>query len=121
MADAIRLSENPKTALLTLNGRICAQNDDSLSEALEKLGKLAGDIKAIDLTSVEFIDSYALGQILFFCSSIRDEGKKVVVINASPNDSSYVYKLIEVAELSQVVEIVSDISAIGTGTNGNGS
>ena len=121
MADTIRLSETPKAAFLTLNGRICAQNDDSLSAALEKLKKLPGDVKAIDLTSVEFIDSYALGQILFFCSSVRDEGKKAVIVNSSPNDSSYVYKLIEVAELSQVVEIVSDIAAIDTGTSSIGS
>ena len=118
MADTIRLSETPKAVLITLNGRISAQNDDSLSKALEKLKELPGDVKAIDLTSVDFIDSYALGQILFFCSTIRNEGKKAVIVNTSSNDTSYVYKLIEVAELSQVVEIVSDITAIdGTSSN----
>lgn len=121
MADAIQLSETPKAAVLTLNGNVCAQSDNSLGTALEKLGDLTGTVKAIDITSVAFIDSYALGQILFFCSSLRRNGQKAIIINSSSDESSYVNKLIEVAELSQVVEVVSDINAIGSGDNSNGS
>lgn len=121
MADAIQLSETPKAALLTLTGKVCAQSDDSLCKALEKLGNYTGTVKAIDITSVEFIDSYALGQILFFCSSVRKNGKRAVIINSSSDNSSYVNKLIEVAELSRIVEVVSDLTAIGPGDNGSGS
>ena len=121
MTDAIQLSETPKAALLSLCGRVCAQGDDSLGAALKKLGASAGDVKAIDITSIEFIDSYALGQILFFCSTIHDNGKKAIIINASSDESSYVNKLIEIAELSRVVDIVSDMNSIGAGNTGNGS
>jgi len=121
MADAIQLSETPKAALLSLSGKVCAQGDDSLGAALKKLEGFTGNVKAIDITSVEFIDSYALGQILFFCSKIRDRGEKAIIVNASPDESSYVNTLVKVAELNQVVEFVSDIDSIGAGSNGDGS
>jgi anti-anti-sigma factor len=112
MSDSIQLSQTGTADVLNLTGRICAQGDGGLGTALEDLERKPRMVKAIDLTGIEFIDSYALGQILYFCSKNRDKGMRTVLVNASGDEENYIHKLIEVAELGQVVDVVTDVNAV---------
>lgn len=121
MSDAIQLSQTGTVDVLNLKGRVCAQGDDRLSTTLEELERMSGVVKAIDLTGIEFIDSYALGQILYFCSKNREKGMRTVFVNASAEEENYVHKLIEVADLRQVVEIVADLNTVITDDQESGN
>jgi len=112
MQFSIRLIAKNQAALLTMSGRVIAEGNQLLREHLEALKESDAPVKAVDLTDVEFIDSYALGQIIFYCKKAGGD-HPVLIVNKKKDGKSYIERLIECAQLNQVFSIVDDIDVIG--------
>ena len=112
MSLSVTLSEVNGVSVLTLSGRVIAQGSLELRGQLEQLVTKEGELKAIDITDVDFIDSHALGLILYYCANGSNKKYRVFIINTSQTGESYIDKLIKLTDLHQTVTIVNDCFAI---------
>jgi len=78
-------------------------------------------VKAIDLTDVEYIDSYALGQIIFFCNNSEGNRSIVHVLNRHHEKLSYIDGLIKVSNLKTVFSIVDSLDGFIAAAPENGA
>lgn len=108
-------------AVLTLTGRVVARDNVALRKHIEQL--MGGDapLKAIDLTDIAYIDSYALGQIIYYCNSARGRHTTVYIVNKKGNGNSYIDKLIDVSDLKQVFSIVDSLDRIAPAAPASGA
>ncbi|MBN1758758.1 MAG: STAS domain-containing protein [Chitinispirillaceae bacterium] len=110
---AIVLRDDQTMTILLLDGHIVAEDSSSLREKIESLLKSPIAVKVIDVTEVEFIDSFALGQIVYYCNNAGGANGPVYVLNRSTGGESYIDRLIEISELHQVFTIIASTDAIG--------
>jgi anti-anti-sigma factor len=120
MPQSIHYTQENATAVITLSGRVVAEDNATLMEHLEKLIKSDAAIKAIDLTEVDYIDSYALGQVIYYCNSMAGSRATVFVVNRKGREKSFIDRLIDVSDLRQIFTIVESLEAIGPSTEGRG-
>ena len=109
MSAIICVKNEDSFTVLELAGRLVGRGNRDLSDGLEKLDNDANTFKAIDLTGVEFFDSYALGQILFHCNSMKSKSTKVCLVNRNRDDQKYINRLIKISELHQIVPVVPSL------------
>ena len=95
MPQSIRYAQENATAVITLSGRVVAEDNASLMEHLEKMIKSDAAIKAIDLTEIEYIDSYALGQIIYYCNSMTGPRSNVYMVNRKGCSTPFIDRLID--------------------------
>jgi anti-sigma B factor antagonist len=114
----IRTSETLTT--LALEGRIVAEESSDLRTKIETLLRSPAPVKVIDLTDIAFIDSFALGQLVYYCNNSGGGNGPVYVLNCSSDTESYIDKLIEISELRQVFTIVKSLDEIGKASDGHG-
>lgn len=118
MPQSIRYAQENATAVITLSGRVVAEDNASLMEHLEKMIKSDAAIKAIDLTEIEYIDSYALGQIIYYCNSMTGPRSNVYMVNRKGCSTPFIDRLIDVSDFKQVFTIVESLEAIGPSAEG---
>jgi anti-anti-sigma factor len=112
MPQSMRISRENSTLLLTLSGRVIAKDTVTLREDIEELMKSDMPVKAIDLTDVEYIDSYALGQIIYYCNNNAAESRGTVyIMNRKHGKKSYIDKLIDVSDMRRIFTIVDTLDA----------
>ena len=112
MPALILLTCEDSTVLLTLSGSVNEHDDISLRTNLEELGKSTAPIRAIDVTDIEYIDSHALGLIIYQCTHSADTSGKIYLVNRKADESAFVNRLINVANLEQVFAIVGSLDEI---------
>jgi anti-sigma B factor antagonist len=89
--------------LLTLDGELDLSTSPELSEALLALGTDHPRI-AIDLRSVTFMDSTALGVIVAAMKRARERGGELALVGPSGSPR----KVLSITALDQIVPIVDD-------------
>ncbi|NLG18233.1 MAG: STAS domain-containing protein [Fibrobacter sp.] len=117
MPPTIQFNDGPSTAVLVLSGRIVAEDDCLLRERIEQTLRSPAPIKAIDCTDVEFLDSYALGQIIYCCTNPQGKRGGIYFVNRSNGGSSYIDRLVEIADLRQIFTIVDSIETLAADDN----
>ena len=115
MAPTIRFDNEKSAAVLVLSGKVIAEDNGVLREHIEKTLKSPAPVKAIDLTDVEFLDSYALGQIIYYCTNPDGRRGKIFIINRRIGGGSYIERLIDISELRQIFTIVESTEAAISG------
>ena len=106
----VQTTELSDGKLLTLSGKVIGADDTSFRERLERICTGNNGFTAVDVTDVEFIDSHALGILLYCCGM----NENVFIVNKSTSGSSYIDKLIEVTDLHLAVSVVGTIDEIKT-------
>jgi anti-anti-sigma factor len=115
MAPTIRFDNGPAAAVLVLSGRIVAEDNGVLREQIEQTLRSPAPVKAIDCTDVEFLDSYALGQIIYYCTNPEGKRGRIYFVNRRNGGSSYIERLIEISDLRQIFTIVDSIENVAAG------
>ena len=109
----IAIESSATLTKLTLDGPVEAEESSDLREKIETLMRSSSAVKVIDMTGVEFIDSFALGQIVYYCNNAGGGNGPVYVLNRKTGRETYMDRLIEISELRQVFTIVDSLEAIG--------
>lgn len=115
MPPTIRFENNESAAVLVLSGRVIAEDNGMLRDHIEQALKSAAPVKAIDLTDVEMLDSYALGQIIFYCTNPEGRRGRIFIINRRGGGGSYIDRLIEISDLRQIFTVVDSTEAAISG------
>ena len=115
MPPTIRFENGSSAAVLKLAGNVVAEDNGLLRDHIEQTLKSVAPVKAIDLTDVESLDSYALGQIIYYCTNPDGRRGRIFIINRRIGGGSYIERLIEVSDLRQIFTIVDSIEAAISG------
>jgi anti-anti-sigma factor len=104
--DMIVISEETNP-IVQLTGKIVDADVKKLQQKLDTIyrNKQLARI-VVDVTAVDFIDSHGLGVIVYFHTLMQKEKRKLVILNANPDQESYLNRLFEVTNLDKVLNIV---------------
>ena len=116
----IAIESSASLTILLLDGHIIAEESTVLREKIESLMRSDSAHKVIDLTDVEFIDSFALGQIVYYCNNAGGGDGPVYMLNRNTSRETYIDRLIEISELRQVFTIIDSIDTINQSHDGHG-
>ena len=114
MAFTIQMQKENANSVLVLAGRLVGRGNKELEDALKTLDIDTMPRRAVDLTGVEFFDSYALGQVLFYCNSMKKKGVKICLVNKNRNEQLYINRLIKISELNQIIPVVNNLEETST-------
>jgi anti-anti-sigma factor len=118
---SMQIAMDHHAAILIIKGRIVESSNRTLRSHVKKLMNSNAHVKAIDLTDVDYIDSYALGQIIFFCNSSEGGRGIVHILNRRHDEPSYIDRLIKVSNLKTVFSIVDSLDGFMPETPANGA
>jgi anti-anti-sigma factor len=93
---------------LAISGRVIGSDSEKFKKKLEDFCGKGHPTVLIDLTETEFIDSFGLGILVGNHKLLSEEGRRLVLLNANPNPTSYVRRLFEMTHLTRVFTIVAD-------------
>ena len=93
-------------AMVRLSGEIDIASRDEVLAKLQAAAKQS-DIVDVDLSTVTYADSTALGLLIGLRNQLRERGGKVRLISPTPR----VRKLLELAGLDRAFDIITDGTA----------
>ncbi|MCL2218455.1 MAG: STAS domain-containing protein [Chitinispirillia bacterium] len=111
MALEITVKAEGTDPILELSGKIVDVDVKKFQHKMDHLykNKELGRV-VVDVTRADFIDSHGLGVIVYFHTLLQKEKRTLVILNANPDNNSYLNRLFEVTNLDKVLNIVSKIN-----------
>ena len=106
MGIAIKTRTKDDVDILDISGRIVNVDSDKLKTHLEDFIKKGHKKVIIDLSKVDFIDSFGLGAIVGHHTALENEGRELVILNMNPDSNSYIRRLFEMTSLDTIFKIV---------------
>jgi anti-anti-sigma factor len=98
------------TPVVVLAGRITNAGSAQLKTELEQLRKENHPTVLVDISKVNYIDSYGLGVLAYFHNGMEKADRIMIIINQ--NHNSYIARLFEMTRLDTVFRIVADYPAV---------
>ena len=110
MALEIVVKSADQKPVLELTGKIVDVDVKKFQHKMDNMYKTK-DLERIvvDVTKADFIDSHGLGVIVYFHTLLQKEKRSLVILNANPDQNSYLNRLFEVTNLDKVLTIVCNI------------
>jgi len=107
MSLEVALKSETEDPVLELTGKIIDVDIKKLQHKMDQLYKKK-QVKQIvlDVTKANFVDSHGLGIIVYYHTLMQKESRKLIILNANPDQESYLYKLFELTNLDKVLNIV---------------
>jgi len=106
---------NGKILAVQAIGRIIGKDDKKFREAIIKAGNNKKcETVIIDLSDVDFIDSTAIGAIMYentMLSKDNDHPKELVIVNENSYPFNYVKRIIEFFMIEKVITIYDNFNA----------
>ena len=105
----MELSRHEDMASLRLTGRIIGADSKKLEKKLEELYKKGVNRNVVDITELDFMDSYGLGMLVYHHSRFTKDGREFLLLNANQNQMSYINRLLDITRLNMVFRVVTQI------------
>ena len=93
--------------VLELSGRAIDVDAQKFSRKLKSAYRQGAPKIVIDLSRTDFLDSNALGVIVYYDNLFRKENRRLIILNGNPDAGSYVRRLFELTNLDKVIKTVS--------------
>jgi anti-anti-sigma factor len=92
--------------VLIIDGRIVDSDSDKFAKKIEALCSGGQPRVAIDLTGVEFLDSFGLAILVRFHLAVQRAQRELVFIYMNPNPHAFLWRLFEMTGLRNVLKII---------------
>jgi anti-anti-sigma factor len=92
--------------VLEVAGRIIDSDSEKFAKKIQLLCSTSEPKVVIDLTNVEFLDSFGLGILVRFWSSLAKEGRELVFLYSDQNPHSFLWRLFDITGLRTYFRIV---------------
>jgi anti-anti-sigma factor len=107
MAVAFKNKKIGNYPVLEIEGRIIDSDSEKFAKKVETLCMSSTAEKAIiDLSSVEFIDSFGLGLLVRYHSLLLKDNRELVFLYSNQNPHSFLWRLFDVTGLRTVFRII---------------
>ncbi len=93
--------------VLRISGAVMELNIAQFSRALRTTAQQSPTAIVLDLTDTEYLDSQAVGILVFFHSTLQSDGQRLVIVNRNPHANSYMRNLFKTTGLSKVLPVLA--------------
>ncbi len=112
MSFEIKLKKVNDVPVLELVGRAIDVDAQKFSRKLKAVHGQGARRIVVDMSRTEFLDSHALGIIVYYDTLMRKEGRRLVILNGNPDAHSYVHRLFELTNLDKVIATITSADGI---------
>ena len=108
MSLVMNLTKRGDAPYLHLAGRIIGADSKKLEKKLEALFNKGAHRNVIDISELEFLDSYGLGILVYYHTQVQKAGRALFLLNRNDNPMAYMNRLLELTRLDSVFAVVAD-------------
>jgi anti-anti-sigma factor len=94
--------------VISITGRAVDVDVKKLAKALEGAYKKKYERIVLNVSNTDFVDSHALGTIVYYHTLMQKEGREFIILNANTNQASYLNRLFELTHLNKVLKIIDN-------------
>ena len=110
MALKIKLEKIKNITVLQISGRVIGVDSKKFNKKMESLVKKKDKRIVIDISNIEFIDSYGLGAIVYYHTFMQNSGRELIFYNKPSDPQTYVARLLDLTKLNQVFKVIDSYS-----------
>jgi anti-sigma B factor antagonist len=112
MSFEIKVKKVNNVPVLELVGRAIDLDAQKFSRKLKSMYRQGAKRIVVDMSRTEFLDSQALGIVVYYDTLMRKEGRRLVILNGNPDQCSYVHRLFELTNLDKVIMTITSMDKI---------
>jgi anti-anti-sigma factor len=109
MALEVNITTYKDTPVLQLAGRVVDIDVKKFIRRLEMLYKKKYPKIIVDLSKTNFIDSHALGIIVYYHTMMQREKRELIICNANPHPRNYLARLFNLTNLNTVIPTIGSL------------
>lgn len=95
--------------VLGVSGRLINVDSEKFQKKLEAFCKKNTKKVIVDISEVNFIDSFGLGTLVQHHTQLARSGGKLVILNTNQDPNTYIQRLFEMTGLKKVFTMVKSI------------
>ncbi len=112
MGLTIKMGKFKETPVVRISGRVLGVDSRKLKRKMESLFKKKNDRIIVDISETDFIDSYALGVIVYYHTCMQKAGRELVLFNRNPNPQAYMTRLLDLTRLINVFKVITSVGEL---------
>jgi len=112
MAVNIKTLKHKGINILQVTGRLINIDSEKFQNKLELYCEKNDKFAVIDITNVNFIDSFGLGTLVKHFSKYQKTGNKFLILNENPDPTTYIQRLFEITGLKDIFQTVSSLQML---------
>ena len=112
MAITIKTKKHNGIPILVVSGRLISVDSEKFQKKLEGFCKKNPEKSIIDISEVNFIDSFGLGTLVHHHTQIEKAGGKFTILNSNTDPNTYIQRLFSMTGLNRIFKIADSLSAI---------
>jgi anti-anti-sigma factor len=105
MALEVKVRQKNDTPIIVLIGRVIGVDVEKFTKKLESFYKKKSSRIVIDISKAGFLDSHALGKIVYYFHIMEKENRELVLLNVNSDSNMYVSRLFSLTNLDRVIRI----------------
>ncbi len=109
MGFSMHVDDSTGTPRLVAEGRIVGTDSEAFGGKLELMeNKVAGDVE-VNLSEVDFIDSFGLGMLVRSYNSLQKNDRILKIIYNNSDSEAYLRRLFDTTGLNRILNIVDGL------------
>lgn len=112
MGLSIKHGRYKEIPVILLQGRVIGVDSRRLKTKMEAFYKKNIGRIIIDISGIEFIDSYGLGVIVYYHTCMHKAGRELLLFNSNQNPQAYMPRLFELTKLDRVFTVINFLSQL---------
>ena len=112
MAINIKINKENDLPVLSVSGRLINIDSEKFQKKLEGFCKKRHDKTVIDISDVNFIDSFGLGTLIQHHTELHKANTKMILLNTNPDPNTYIQRLFDITGLKNVFNFVTSLDDV---------
>ncbi|MBN1984490.1 MAG: STAS domain-containing protein [Chitinivibrionales bacterium] len=114
MALTVKIKKYKDIPVLAASGRLINVDSERFLRKLENFCKKNYKKIIVDISEVQFIDSFGLGTLVQHHSKLQREGREFILVYSNTDTHTYIQRLFQMTGLNNVFTIVESLDLIST-------
>lgn len=98
--------------VLVVSGRLINVDSEKFQKKLESFCKKNQKKAIVDISEVNFIDSFGLGTLVQHHTQLQKAGGQFIILNTDTDPNTYIQRLFDMTGLKRVFQIVPSMDGI---------
>ena len=98
--------------VLTVSGRLINVDSEKFQKKLELFCKKNNQTAVVDISEVNFIDSFGLGTLVQHHTQLQKAGGQLYILNTNADPNTYIQRLFDMTGLKRVFHIIESLEQI---------
>ena len=112
MAITIKTRKEKDIPILSVSGRLISVDSEKFQKKLEGFCKKYPNLVVLDISEVNFIDSFGLGTLVHHHTQMQKSGGKLIVLNSNTDPNTYIQRLFSMTGLNRIFISVESLESL---------